>query len=169
LTLQIDDAGVGDLLLGAVIGVYRPETGRFEFGVIGVEHFQKSRFRQKTYLREAAEIVLRLVERLDPGEGEKIEVCSGSVLSEAVKRLKEKYGDSRVEVVKITGAAQDRTENAYLNELRKLGYQPVLDREARRARSFFHMLRWVKRDRSRLRYVKTGWPRLQRYMRQRLS
>ena len=34
LTLQVDDAGVGDLLSGAVIGIYRPETDRFEFEVI---------------------------------------------------------------------------------------------------------------------------------------
>jgi len=165
LTLQIDDAGVGDLLSGAVIGIYRPETDRFEFELIDVEHFQKPRFRQKTYLHEAAKAALRLVERLGPAEDEKIEICSGFVLSEAVKLLKKKYGNSKVTIVKIVGTAQNRTEDAYLNELRKLGYTPILDRDARRARSFFHMLRWVKQDCSRLRYVKTGWPRLRRYIR----
>jgi len=164
LTLQIDDAGVGDLLSGVVIGVYRPETDRFDFEVVSVEHFQKSRFRQKTYLREAAHIALQLVERFGLGEDEKIEVCSGFILSEAVRLMKRNYGDSRVTVAKITGAAQHKTEAAYLNELRKLGYEPISDRDARRGRSFFHMLRWVKRDRSRLRYAKTGWPRLRRYI-----
>ena len=164
MTLQIDDAGVGDLLSGVVIGIYRPETDRFDFEVVNVEHFQKARFRQKTYLREAARIALRLVERFGLGEDEKIEVCSGFILSEAVRLMKRNYGDSRVTVVKITGAAQNRTEAAYLNELRSLGYEPILDRDERRGRSFFHMLRWVKKDRSRLRYAKTGWPRLRRYI-----
>jgi len=165
LTLQIDDAGVGDLLSGVVIGIYRPETDRFDFDVIGVEHFQKARFRQKTYLREVASVVLRLVERFGLREDEKIEVCSGFILTEAVKLLKRKYGDSRVTVVKIVGRAQHETEEAYLNELRNLGYEPISDRDARRARSFFHMLRWVKQDPSRLRCAKTGWPRLRRYIR----
>jgi len=164
LTLQIDDAGVGDLLDGVVIGIYRPETDRFDFDVMSVEHFQKARFKQKTYLREAANIALRLVEKFCPGEDEKIEVCSGFILSEAVKLLRRKYGDSTVTIVKITGKAQRRTEEAYLSELRNLGYEPISDRDARRARSFFHMLRWVKQDRSRLRYVKAGWPRLGRYI-----
>ena len=165
MTLQIDDAGVGDLLCGAVIGIYRPETDRFEFEVVDVGHFQKSRFRQKTYLHEAAKITLRLVERLGLAEDERIEICSGFVLSEAVKLLKKEYGDSRVTVAKIVGTAQNRTEEAYLNELRKLGYKPIVDRDVRRARSFFHMLQWVKQDRSRLQHVKTGWPRLRRYIR----
>lgn len=165
MTLQIDDAGVGDLLSGVVIGVYRPETDRFDFDTIGVEYFQKGRFRRKMYLREAANIALRLVEKICPSEDEKIEVCSGFVLSEAVTQLKRKYGDSRVVVVKITGKAQDRTERAYLEQLRSLGYRPISDRDTKRARSFFHMLQWVKRDRSRLRYAKTGWPRLRRYIR----
>lgn len=165
MTLQIDDAGVGDLLNGVVIGIYRPETDRFDFDVINVEYFQKARFKQKTYLPEVANVALRLVEKFCLGKDEKIEVCSGFILSEAVKLLRRKYGDSTVTVVKIVGKAQHRTEEAFLNELRNLGYEPIPSRDARRARSFFHMLRWVRQDRSRLRYVKTGWPRLRRYIR----
>lgn len=162
MTLQIDDAGVGDLLLGVVIGVYRPETARFDFDVVDVSHFQKGRFGHKTYLGEAARIALRLVERFSPEEDEKIEICSGFVLSEAFRLLRRKYGD-HVAVAKIGGEAQEKTEAAYLSELRNLGYEPISDRDERRARSFFHMLRWVKQDRSRLRHAKTGWPRLRRY------
>lgn len=165
MTLQIDDAGVGDLLSGVVIGIYRPETGRFDFEVIGVRYFQKPRFRQKAYLHEAANAALRLVKSSAPGEAEVIEVCSSFILAEAVEQLKKTYGEPRVRTVKIVGMAQDKTEAAYLDEIRKLGYDPIPDRDARRARSFFHMLRWVREDRSRLRHAKTGWPRLRRYIR----
>jgi len=34
MTVQIDDAGVGDLLLGAVIGAYRPESDEFSYGMV---------------------------------------------------------------------------------------------------------------------------------------
>jgi len=40
MTIQIDDAGWGCLLLGVLIGAYRVETGEFAFGEIAVEHFQ---------------------------------------------------------------------------------------------------------------------------------
>jgi hypothetical protein len=165
LTLLIDDAGVGDLLSGVVIGIYRPETDRFDFEMVDVQYFQKGSFKRRGYLRETADVVLRLVERFKLEETEPIEICSSFIFDEAVKQLKDKHGESRVKVVKIVGKAQDETEKAYLDELRKLGYEPISDRDMRRARSFFHMLRWVKQDRSRLRYAKTGWPRLRRYIR----
>jgi hypothetical protein len=165
MTLQIDDAGVGDLLSGVVIGIYKPETDRFDFEMIDVRYFQKGDFKRKKYLTEAANTVLRLVNGFSPDETERIEICSSFILAEAVKHLADKYGESRVKVVKIVGKAQEETENAYLNELRRLGYEPISDREMRRARSFFHMLRWVKKDRSRLQFAKTGWPRLRRYIR----
>lgn len=165
MTLLIDDAGVGDLLSGVVIGIYRPETDRFDFEMVDVQYFQKGAFKRRGYLRETADVVLRLVERFKLEETEPIEICSSFIFDEAVKQLKDKHGESRVKVVKIVGKAQDETEKAYLDELRKLGYEPISDRDMRRARSFFHMLRWVKQDRSRLRYAKTGWPRLRRYIR----
>ena len=165
MTLQIDDAGVGDLLSGVVIGIYKPETDHFDFEMIDVRYFQKGDFKRKKYLTEAANTVLRLVNRFSPGETEPIEICSSFILAEAVKQLENKYGETRVKVVKIVGKAQEETEKAYLNELRRLGYEPISDRETRRARSFFDMLRWVKKDRSRLQFAKTGWPRLRRYIR----
>ena len=64
----------------------------------------------------------------------------------------------------ISGDAQRNVETAYLDEIRNLGYEPLPDRDDKRAGSFFHMLRWVKNDRTRLKYAKTGWPRLKRYI-----
>lgn len=165
MTLQIDDAGVGDLLSGVIIGAYRPETDRFDFEMVDVHFFQKGRFRRKAYLTEVVSAVLLLVKRLGLSEEEPIQICSSFVFDKAVKELRSRYGESRVTVVKIVGKAQDKTEKAYLDELRKLGYEPIPDREERRGRSFFHMLRWLKKDRSRLAYAKTGWPRLRRYIR----
>ena len=71
----------------------------------------------------------------------------------------------RVHVSVISGKAQDNVETAYLDEIRNLGYRPLADRDEKRARSFFHMLRWVKSDPDRLKLAKTGWPRLKRYVR----
>ena len=81
----------------------------------------------------------------------------------AAADLQKAYGEERVCRVKVTGEAQRLVEIAYLDEIRNLGYEPLAEREAKRAKSFFHMMRWLKAHPDMLRYAKTGWPRLKRY------
>lgn len=164
MTLQVDDAGVGDLLNGVVVGGYRPETGEFSYDMIGVEFFQPPKFGRKAYLGKASEVVMKVVRKMKPLENESILVCSSFIFERAVQDLRERYGQENVSVSKITDEAQRLVETAYLDELRNLGYEPVVDREEKRAKSYFHMLRWVKKDPCRFRYAKTGWPRLSRYV-----
>ncbi len=168
MTLQIDDAGVGDLLLGAVIGVYRPESDEFSYDMVEIEYFTHPRFRNKHYLRRTSEAVSSILERIKIGPDEEIQICSSFILEQAAKDLSRRFGEERVKITKITGEAQKHTETAYLDEIRNIGYEPLADRETRRARSFFHMLRWVKDNPTRMRYVKTGWPKLRRYIRVRI-
>ena len=163
MTIIIDDAGMGDLLFGVVIGAFRNETREFHYDVIDVKFFQSSRFRRKEYLKQSSRIVSELLTRLKLGTEEEIHVCQGYIFDDAVDGLKRTYDDDRVRRVKVTGEPQRLTEMAYLDELRNLGYEPVKEREEKRAKSFFHMLRWLKEDPRRLRFAKTGWPRLSRY------
>lgn len=165
MTIQIDDAGVGDLLYGAVVGAHRKETSEFHYDIIPVKYFQKPLFERKQYQKKATELALRLLNEMKLQDGEEIEICSSFVFDETRPELARKYGKDRVKVATIVGTAQDRVEGAYLDELRNLGYEPILERDEKRARSFFHMLHWVKNDPSRLRLAKTGWPRLKRYIR----
>ena len=167
MTIQVDDAGVGDLLFGAVIGAHRPETGEFHYDVIPVSYFQSPDFRRKLYLKKATELTLQLLLQMRLSENEEIEICRGFVFDEAREVLLEKFGKERVKTSIISGKAQDNVETAYLDEIRNLGYQPIPDRDDKRARSFFHMLHWVKQDPARLKLAKTGWPKLRRYMRSR--
>jgi hypothetical protein len=167
MTLQIDDAGVGDLLHGVVIGAYRSTTGDFTYEVVGVEFFQQPRFGKKAYLEETSRIVMKIIDKMKPAENEPIQICSSYIFEKVVRELEEKYGRERVTVAKITGEAQRFVETAYLDEVRNLGYEPLQEREEKRGRSFFHMLRWVKRDPRRFKHAKTGWPRLKRYTRPR--
>lgn len=163
LTVTVDDAGMGDLLFGVVIGAFRDETGEFHYDVIDVRFFQSRNFVRKEYLRQASRIVAELLGRFRLEGDELIHVCRGYIFDDAVADLKQTYGKDRVSRVKVEGEAQRLTELAYLDELRNLGYEPVVEREAKRAKSFFHMLQWLKENPDRLRYAKTGWPRLQRY------
>jgi hypothetical protein len=108
---------------------------------------------------------LRLLDEMKLGSDEVVEICSSFLFDETRPRLVEQFGEGRVKMSVITGKAQDNVETAYLDEIRNLGYAPIPDRDEKRARSFFHMLRWVKSDPSRLKLAKTGWPKLKRYIR----
>jgi len=163
MTIIVDDAGSGDLLFGVVIGAFREETAEFRYGLVDVKFFQPDLFSQKEYLQEASRIVSQLVAELKVGPEEEIHVCQGNIFDEAVDELRKVYGEGRVLRVKVVGEPQRLTEIAYLDEIRNLGYEPLAEREAKRAKSFFHMMRWLKTKPDMLRYAKTGWPRLARY------
>jgi len=164
MTLVVDDAGSGDLLFGVVVGVYREETGEFKYDLVDVRFYQDpALFAAKAYLQEAARLTLRLVAALRPGLDEEIHVCQGYVFDVAAAELQRVYGEARVKRVRVAGEAQRLVEIAYLDELRNLGYEPLADREEKRAKSFFHMLGWLKANPGMLRYAKTALPRLKRY------
>jgi CxxC-x17-CxxC domain-containing protein len=163
MTVVIDDAGTGDLLFGVVIGAFRDETREFKYGVIDVKFFQSKLFCQREYSLESSRIVSELVAALKVKPEEEIRVCQGNIFDEAAMELRKVYGEDRVRRVRVTGEPQRLTEIAYLDEIRNLGYEPLAERETKRAKSFFHMMRWLKANPAMLRYAKTGWPRLARY------
>ena len=156
---------MGDLLHGVVIGAHRRETSEFHYDLIPVRYFQEPDFKQKLYLKKATEVTLSLLKQMKIQDKEQVEICTSFLFDETRPALAEHLGEERVRARAITGEAQDRVEGAYLDEIRNLGYEPMSERDDTRAKSFFHMLRWIKKDRSRLKYAKTGWPRLKRYMR----
>jgi len=159
----VDDAGGGDLLFGVVIGAFRCETGEFGYEVVDVKYFRPPRFGSKAYLRQASRAVFRLLDRFKLGVDEPIHVCRGNIFDVAVEDLRERYGADRVRRIVVTGEPQRLTEIAYLDELRNLGYEPVRERDRKRAKSFFHMMNWLEKNPDKLKYAKTGWPRLANY------
>jgi hypothetical protein len=163
LTIVVDDAGIGDLLFGVVIGAFRCETQEFKYDVVEVKYFRYPLFRSKEYLKEASRIVFQLLHKLKLEKGERIQVCRGYIFDEAANGLKEVYGENQVDRVAVTGEPQRLTEIAYLDEIRNLGYEPVKERDEKKAKSFFHMMNWLKENPEKMVYAKTGWPRLQRY------
>lgn len=164
MTLLVDDAGSGDLLFGVVIGVYREETGEFKYDIVDVKFYQdQALYSEKAYLQEASRVALQLVAALQPRPDEEIHVCQGYIFDAASAELQQVYGEAQVKRVRVAGEAQRLVEIAYLDELRNLGYEPLPEREEKRAKSFFHMLSWLKAHPEMLRYAKTALPRLKRY------
>ncbi len=162
MTVIVDDAGSGDLLFGVVVGAYREETGDFKYDLIDVRFYQDI-FREKEYLQESSRVVSKLVTGLSLGADEEIHICQGCIFDVAAEELKKVYGEDRVKRIRVIGEAQRLVEIAYLDEIRNLGYEPLAEREEKRGKSFFHMMRWLKDNPEMLRYAKTGWPRLKNY------
>ena len=162
LTITVDDAGSGDLLFGVVIGAYRDETQEFCYNVIDVKYFQPALFRKKEYLTQTYQVVCQLLKRLQPKPEEEIHFCQGYIFDEAVEELRKTYGE-RIHRIKVIGEPQRLVEIAYLDEIRNLGYEPLAERDEKRAKNFFHMMRWLKANPNMMQYAKTGWPRLARY------
>jgi hypothetical protein len=163
MTIQIDDAGYGDLLYGVVIGAYQPETELFFYDVIDVKYWQDPLYKKNMFKEEASKISLRLIKRLKPKQGEIIEVCQGNILDIATKSISDAYGEDFVKRCKIDNRAQHLVESAYLDEIRNLGYKPIENRTKNWVKNFWHMYNWLKRKPSRLKWAKSGWPRLQKY------
>jgi hypothetical protein len=163
MTIIIDDAGSGDLLYGVVIAAFRDSTHEFKYDVIDVKYFQAGFFARKAYLKQCYKVVSKLLAEMKPKPDEEIHLCRGYIFDESIDKLKQKYGEDRILRVKVTGEAQDLVEIAYIDELRNLGYEPIEDRENKRAKSFFHMMNWLKSNPRMMKYAKTGWPRLKRY------
>ena len=162
MTLIVDDAGSGDLLFGVVVGAYHPETGEFKYDLIDVRFYQDI-FREKEYLQESNRVVLKLVSRFNLKPDEEIHICQGCIFDVAAEELQKVYGENRVKRIKVEGELQRLVEIAYLDEIRNLGYEPLPEREQKRGKSFFHMMRWLKDNPEMLKYAKTGWPRLRNY------
>lgn len=146
-----------------MIGAYRPDPPDFTYDVIEVQYFQPPQFARKAYLQQASRIVFTLLHRLHRHADEAIQICRSYLFDQAVEDLIHTYGADHISRVIVEGEAQRLTETAYLDELRNLGYEALKHRETRRAKSFFHMLHWLKNHPDKLKYAKTGWPRLTRY------
>jgi CxxC-x17-CxxC domain-containing protein len=162
LTLIVDDAGSGDLLFGVVVGAYHKETGEFKYDLINVRFYQDI-FREKEYLQESSRIVSKLVSYFNLKPDEEIHICQGCIFDLAAEELQKVYGEARIKRIRVVGETQRLVEIAYLDEIRNLGYEPMAEREEKRGKSFFHMMRWLKNNPEMLRYAKTGWPRLKNY------
>ena len=162
MTLIVDDAGSGDLLFGVVVGAYHEETGEFKYDLIDVRFYQDI-FREKEYLQESSRVVSRLVSKFNLKPEEEIHICQGCIFDVAAEELQKVYGEDRVKRIRVDRRSTKARGNRLLDEIRNLGYEPLVEREEKRGKSFFHMMRWLKDNPEMLRYAKTGWPRLKNY------
>ncbi|HCJ56803.1 MAG TPA: hypothetical protein DHV55_05190, partial [Clostridiaceae bacterium] len=68
--IQIDDAGSGSLIGGTCIGALRCETGEYYYEIIPPILYDKTNFKNKSYLYYTTQIVKNALEILQVNENE---------------------------------------------------------------------------------------------------
>ncbi|NHJ23919.1 MAG: hypothetical protein EAX89_05060 [Candidatus Lokiarchaeota archaeon] len=168
MTIEIDDAGTGDLVGDAFIGFLRKETDQLLFKKIPLELFKKESWENKAPLKRVVEIVKEALEELNfDHKKEKILLCRGNIFDE----LRSYFNEEGVnyEPAIIEGKLQDAVENRYLDHLRNdLGIRSKRLTTKSGAKRYFLLFNWVSYDfYNREKYVKSGFKRWNTIWRQR--
>jgi hypothetical protein len=151
--ILIDDAGWGDLILGAVIGALKAPERRYMERRIPVSAFQSPNFENKRYLDEAVRIAKEIVDVMKPDKETYFSVCQGYILSGVRKYLRSE--GFPVEEARITGELQEMVERSFVRWCMEVGVPAErLESEKR----FYPILEWVTEQiELRESLVKTGW------------
>jgi hypothetical protein len=156
-TIEIDDAGTGDIVGDAFIGLHDVETGNIIFRGIPVGLYNKSNRNdnrpQKTILNAIKDGLKSL--NFDK-ESDRILLCRGNCFDLTREWLKEE--DINYIPAIVEGKLQDAVEERFFAHLRKLGVKSKIEVDDYKGR-FFTLFNWVCEDfPNRKRFVKTGFP-----------
>ena len=118
-TIEIDDAGTGDLVGDAFIGFRDTETGKIIFQSVPVglyNEVNKDNDLSKTHI---VKVVIKALRKLKHGKGDRILLCRGNCFD----LVREYFNENNIyyEPAIIEGKLQDAVEGRYIQHLRKLG------------------------------------------------
>ncbi|MFW9899143.1 MAG: hypothetical protein ACFFDO_07775 [Candidatus Thorarchaeota archaeon] len=156
-TIEIDDAGTGDLVGDAFIGFRDTETGKIIFRSVPVGLYNEENKDEDCQKKHIQKIVIEALEALKHGKGDRILLCRGSCFD----YVREYFNEINIyyEPAIIEGKLQDAVEGRFIQHLRKLGISSKnLTKEAGIQR-YFILFDWICRDfPNRERFVKSGFP-----------
>lgn len=156
-TIEIDDAGTGDLVGDAFIGFRDMETGKTIFRSVPVGLYSEGNTNEDPPRKYIVKIVRDGLKALNHRKEDRILLCRGACFDLVRKYFDE--NDIYYEPAIIEGKLQDAVEGRFVNHLRKLGISSKkLTKEAGIQR-YFILFNWVCRDfPNRERFVKRGFP-----------
>jgi len=156
-TIEIDDAGTGDLVGDAFIGFRDTRTGKIIFQSVPVDLYNEENKDDDRPKKHILKVVIKALRILNHSNGDRILLCRGNCFD----LVREYFDENKIycEPAIIEGALQDAVEGRFLQHLRKLGVRSrnlTMDSGAKR---YFILFNWVCHDFPyRERYVKTGFP-----------
>ena len=156
-TIEIDDAGTGDLVGDAFIGFRDTDNGRIMFQSVPVGFYNEEYKDENRPMKHIVEVVNKGLKILNHKKGDRILLCRGDCFN----LVREYFNDNQIyyEPAIVEGVLQEAVEGRYIQHLRKLGiFSRKLTIKAG-AERYFISFNWVCQDfPNRERFVKTGFP-----------
>ena len=158
-TIEIDDAGTGDLVGNAFIGFRDTSTGRiiYQSVPVGLYNEVNKKKEEDQPKKHILKVVIKALRILNHQEDDRVLICHGSCFD----LVREYFDEKKIyyEAAIVEGILQDAVEGRFIQHLRKLGVNSKkLTTEAGFQR-YFVLFNWVCQDfPNRECYVKTGFP-----------
>lgn len=160
-TIEIDDAGTGDLVGDAFIGFHDTSSGKIIFRGIPVGLYQKQNREENRPKKQILAAVRDGLKSLNfDKEKDRILLCRGNCFDLVREWIKEENINYQPAIVE--GVLQDAVEAKFFSHLRNLGVRSKIDVNDYKGR-FFTLFNWVCQDYpNRKHFVKTGFPSWER-------
>ena len=160
MSIEIDDAGTGDLVGDAFIGFLRKDTGKIIFRTLSVELFKNKNWKNKIPYKKTVELVKSGLEELSFDKNkEKVFLCRGNIFD----NVRDYFDEEGImyEPAVIEGKLQEAVEGKLVKHLRyDLGIRSRDLTKKSGAKRYFVLFNWVCRDfYKREKYVKSGFKR----------
>ena len=156
-TIEIDDAGTGDLVGDAFIGFRDTETGKIIFQSVSVGLYNEENKDGDRPNKHIVNVIIKALRKLNHEKGDRILLCRGSCFNLVREFFNE--NDIYYEPAIVEGELQDAVEGRYIQHLRKLGVSSYNLTKESGIQRYFILFNWVCQDfPNRERFVKTGFP-----------
>jgi len=167
MTIEIDDAGTGDIVGDAFIGFLRKETGDIIFRRLPVSLFRDENWDNKKPFIDVVDLVKDGLEALNFNKvSEKVVICRGNFF-ENVRDYFDEVG-IYYEPASIEGKLQDAVESKLIDHLRTLGVRSRNLTKESGAKRFFVLFDWICHDfYNREKFVKNGFKKWKSVWRER--
>jgi len=156
-TIEIDDAGTGDLVGDAFIGFRDTETGKILFQSVPVGFYNEDNKDGDRPKKHILKIVIKTLRALNHNNEDRILLCRGNCFD----LVRDYFNENKIyyEPAIIEGELQDAVEGRFIQHLRKLGVSSNKLTKESGAQRYFILFNWVCQDfPNRERFVKTGFP-----------
>jgi len=156
-TIEIDDAGTGDLVGDAFIGFRDTNTGNTIFQSVPVILYNKENKDEDQPKKHILKVVIKALRILHHNKGDRILLCRGNCFD----LVREYFDENKIyyEAAIVEGELQDAVEGRFIQHLRRLGVRSRNLTTDSGIKRYFILFNWVCRDfPNRERYVKMGFP-----------
>ena len=156
-TIEIDDAGTGDLVGDAFIGFRDTENGKIMFQSVPVGLYNEDNRDDDRPKKHIVKVVIKALRALNHSKEDRILLCRGNCFDLVREYFNE--NDIYYEPAIIEGELQEVVESRFIQHLRSLGISSRNLTIESGIQRFFISFNWVCQNfPNRERFVKTGFP-----------